>query len=179
MKLKRTFRVDCSLNILLFWKMITHWISTRYWLVSLRWDYNGCFKRSDRLQMIKSGTYKVWSGVIIIFFFFLLLCFFGARGRYIHLTSHQPPPNLHDLTSAWPVMLLVNQRLPEGNQILVGIMSLSLKSIVGKRKFLSTCRWRFLKKNLNVFFYLYLTATNSKEFTSSLTSFCDESQKKN
>ena len=45
-------------------------------------------------------------------------------------------------------------------------------------------RWRFLKKNLNVFLgddmelpYLYLTATNNKEFTgkSSLTSFCAES----
>ena len=45
-------------------------------------------------------------------------------------------------------MLLANQRLPDGNQILAGIMSLS-KSILGKRKFLST----FLKKNLNVFFF--------------------------
>ena len=87
---------------------------------------------------------------------------------YIHLTSHQPPPNLHNLTSAWPVMLLANQRLPDGNQILVGIMSLSPKSILGKRKFLSTCRWRFLKKTFKCFFfYLYLTATNNKEFTSS------------
>ena len=46
---------------------------------------------------------------------------------YIYLTSHQPPPNLHNLTSAWPVMLLANQRLPEGNKILAGIiMSLSI-----------------------------------------------------
>ena len=97
---------------------------------------------------------------------------------YIHLTSYQPPPNLHNLTSAWPVMLLANQRLPDGNQILVGIMSLSPKSILGKRKFLSTCRWRFLKKKFKYFFYLYLTATNNKEFTSSLTSFCGESSKK-
>ena len=161
MKLKRTFRVDCSLNILLFWKMITHWISTWYWLVSLRWDYNGCFKRSDRLQMIKSGTYNVRSGVIIIFFFFFAsLLLWREREKnnawYIHLTSHQPPPNLHNLTSALPVMLLVNQRLPDGNQILVGIMSLSLKSVVGKRKFLNTCRWRFLKKNLNDFFFTFI-----------------------
>ena len=75
-------------------------------------------------------------------------------------------------------MLLANQRLPDGNQILVGIMSLSPKSILGKRKFLSTCRWRFLKKKLNFFFYLYLTATTNKEFTSSLTSFCSESSEK-
>ena len=152
MKLKRTFRVDCSLNILLFWKMITHWISTRYWLVSLRWDYNGCFKRSDRLQMIKSGTYNVWSGVIIIFFFFASLLLWREREKnsawYIHLTSHQPPPNLHNLTSAWPVMLLANQHLPDTNQTLVRIMSLS-KWILGKRKFLSTFRWRLPKKILN------------------------------
>ena len=52
MKLKHTFRVDCSLRhipVLLFWKIITHWISTCCWLVSLRWDYNGCSNRSDRL----------------------------------------------------------------------------------------------------------------------------------
>ena len=80
-------------------------------------------------------------------------------------------------------MLLANKRLPYGNQILARIMSL-LKSILGKRKFLSTSmfRWHFLKK---IFFffcddmelpYLYLTATNNKEFTCkiSLTSFCAE-----
>ena len=46
-------------------------------------------------------------------------------------------------------MLLANKRLPYGNQILARIMSL-LKSILGKRKFLSTSmfRWRFLKKIL-------------------------------
>ena len=151
MKLKHTFRDDCSLrHILLFWTIITHSISTWCWLVSLRWDYNGCFKRSHRLQMIKSDTYNLRSGVILFFCFFCSLLVWREReknnGWYIHLTSHQPPPNLHNLTSAWPVMLLANQRLPDGNQILVGIMSLSPKSILGKRKFLSTCRWRFLKK---------------------------------
>ena len=158
MKLKHTFRVDCSLrHILLFWKIITHWISTWCWLVSLRWDYNGCSKRSDRLRMIKyEDTYNLRSGVIIIIIYlFLFFCFFAPLARegknnawYIHLTSHQPLPNFHNLTSAWPVMLLANQRLPDGNQILVGIMSLSPKSILGKRKFLSTCRWRFLKKKI-------------------------------
>ena len=73
---------------------------------------------------------------------------------YIHLTSYQPPPNLHNLTSAWPVMLLANQRLRHGNQILGGIMSLS-KSILGKRKFLSTFRWRFLKKIFKRFFFFF------------------------
>ena len=45
-------------------------------------------------------------------------------------------------------MLLANQRLQDGNQILARIMSL-LKSILGKRKFLTTSmfRWRFLKKD--------------------------------
>ena len=97
-----------------------------------------------------------------IIMLFLLLCFFGSRWkknnpRYIHLTSHQPPPTLHNLTSAWPVMLLANQRLPDGSQILAQIMSL-LKSILGKRKFLSTFmfKWRFLKKILNVFFFFVM-----------------------
>ena len=54
--------------------------------------------------------------LFIIIIIFLLPCFFGSRGEkknnawYIYLTSHQPPPNLHNLTSAWPVMLLANQR---------------------------------------------------------------------
>ena len=101
--------------------------------------------------------------IIIIIIYFFIFCFFASLTRegknnawYIHLTSHQPLPNLHNLTSAWPFMLLANQQLPDGNQIFVGIMSLSPKSILGKRKFLSTCRWCFLKKNLNVFFFLPL-----------------------
>ena len=57
-------------------------------------------------------------------------------------------------------------------------MSLSPKSTLVKRKFLSTCRWRFLKKKFKYFFYLHLTPTNNKEFTSSLTSFCGESSEK-
>ena len=70
-------------------------------------------------------------------------------------------------------MLLANQHLPDRNQTLVGIMSLS-KWILGKRKFLSTFRWRLPKKILNSSLvmkyyrtvpYLYLTATNNKEFT--------------
>ena len=82
-------------------------------------------------------------------------------------------------------MLLANKRLPDGNQSLAGIMSL-LKSILRKRKFLSTSmfRWRFLKKKKNCddmeLPYLYLTTTSNKEFTdkSLLTSFCAESSEK-
>ena len=99
------------------------------------------------------------SGVYLFYFFaFLLLWLEREKNNawYIHLTSHQPPPNLHNLTSAWPVMLLANQRLRHGNQILAGIMSLS-KSILGKRKFLST----FLKKNLNVVFFFWWWNTAS------------------
>ena len=155
MKLKHTFRVDCSLrHILLFWKIITHWISTWCWLVSLRWDYNGCSKRSDRLRMIKyEDTYNLRSGVIIIIIYlFLFFCFFAPLARegknnawYIHLTSHQPLPNFHNLTSAWPVMLLANQRLPDGNQILVGI-NVSFAEINCREIFKYVhARWRFLK----------------------------------
>ena len=63
-------------------------------------------------------------------------------------------PSLLNLTSAWPVMLLANQRLPDRNQILAGVMSL-LKSVLGKRKFLSTSmfRWRFQKKKFKICFF--------------------------
>ena len=134
-----------------------------------------------------SLTHITWDQALLLLLLLLLLLFASLllwREReknnawYIHLTNHQPPPNLHNLTSAWPVMLLANQRLPDGNQIFVGIMSLSPKSILGKRKFLSTCRWCFPKKKFKCFFCLYLTATNNKEFTSSLTSFCGESSEK-
>ena len=91
-----------------------------------------------------SLTHITWDQALLLLLLLLLfasLLLWREREKnnawYIHLTSHQPPPNLHNLTSAWPVMLLANQRLPGGNQILVGIMSLSPKSIVGK--FLSTC----------------------------------------
>ena len=80
--------------------------------------------------MIKSDTYNLRSGVIFIIIFFLAsLLLWREREKnnawYIHLTSHQPPPNLHNLTSAWPVMLLANQQLPDGNQIFVAIMGAS------------------------------------------------------
>ena len=52
-------------------------------------------------------------------------------------------------------MLLANKRLPDGNHILVRIMSL-LKLILSKRNFLriSIFRWRFPKKLfLTIFFF--------------------------
>ena len=103
------------------------------------------------------GLMLTWDQALFYFIFFASLLLWLEREKnnawYIHLTSRQPPPNLHNLTSAWPVMLLANKRLPYGNQILARIMSL-LKSILGKRKFLSTSmfRWRFLKKKFNVLF---------------------------
>ena len=125
---------------------------------------------SQKCQNYKLRTVGIWTGerfsypvtwdqaLFIYLFIFLLLCFFGSRGEknnawYIHWTSHQPPPNLHNLTFARPVMLLANQRLRHGNQILAGIMPLS-KSILERRKFLSTFRWRFLKKIFKCFFFL-------------------------
>ena len=125
-----------------------------------------------------------WDQALFYFLFFLFasLLLWLEREKnyawYIYLTSCQPPPNLHNLTSAWPVTLLANKHLPYRNQILARIMSL-LKSILGKRKFLSTSmfRWCFLKKILMCCFcdeillaeaaipLIYLTATNNKEFT--------------
>ena len=40
---------------------------------------------------------------------------------YIYFTSRQPPPNLHNLTSVQPVMLLTSKCLPYRNQILARI----------------------------------------------------------
>ena len=76
----------------------------------------------------------------VIFFFASLLLWLEREKNnawYIHLTSRQPPPSLHNLTSAWPVMLLANNRLLYRSQIFARIL--------GKRKFLSTSmlRWRF------------------------------------
>ena len=89
----------------------------------------------------------------------------NLRSGVIYLTSSQPPPNLHDLPFAWPVMFLANKRLPW--------------SVLGEKKFLSTSvfRWRFVKnkKKLMCCFCdeillagavvpLWI-ATNNKEFT--------------
>ena len=81
-------------------------------------------------------------------------------------------------------MLLANQRLQDGNQILARIMSL-LKSILGKRvqmalpkkNFYMCC---FSDEILLAGVAVPLTATNNKEFTgkSSLTLFCAESSEK-
>ena len=95
----------------------------------------------------------------VIFFLASLLLWLErekSNAWYIHLTSHQPPPNLHNLTSAWPVTLLANKRLPYRNQILARIMSL-LKSVLGEKNFLNTSvfRWRFVKKKINNVLFLW------------------------
>ena len=74
-----------------------------------------------------SLTHITWDqALVLLFIIFASLLLWDEREKnnawYIHLTSHQPPPNLHNLTSAWPLMLLANKRLPDGNQIFVGIM---------------------------------------------------------
>ena len=56
-----------------------------------------------------------WDQALLFFF-----CFFGSRGEknsawYIYLTSSQPPPKVHNLTSTWPVMLLANKHIWESN----------------------------------------------------------------
>ena len=106
------------------------------------------------------------SGVIIIIFFASLFLWFEReknKAWYIYLTTHQLPPNLHNLTSAWPVMLLANKRLPYGNQILarITIWCLFWNQILGTRKFLSASmfKWRFLKKNLNALFLWWNTGS--------------------
>ena len=69
----------------------------------------GLFSSANILQIADVTLHLRW-GVIIIF----LLLLWPEREKnnawYIYLTSRQPPPNLHNLTSAWPVMLLANQR---------------------------------------------------------------------
>ena len=75
--------------------------------------------------------------LLLLLLFFVSLAREGKNNaRYIHLTSRQPLPRLHNLTSAWPVMLLANQHLPDGNQIL------AQKSLLKSKK----CR---LKLTLN------------------------------
>ena len=123
------------------------------------WMKKNIYYQKSSLALFLSWCHLTWDQALFYFliFFFASLLLWLEREKnnawYIYLTSRQPPPNLHNLTSAWPVMLLANKRLPYGNQILARIMSL-LKSILGKRKFLSTSmfRWRFLKKIFNVLF---------------------------
>ena len=67
--------------------------------------------------------------IIIIIIIILLLWFERVKNNAsnIHLTNRQPPPNLHNLTSAWPVTLLANQRLPDVNQILARMYDVSIE----------------------------------------------------
>ena len=67
----------------------------------------------------------------------LLLLFFVSLARegknnacYIHLTSRQPLPRLHNLMFAWPAMLLANHYLPDGNQILARSLFLAFLHVI-------------------------------------------------
>ena len=96
-----------------------------------------------------------WDQALLLFFFASLLLWLESEKNnawYIYLTSHQPPPNLHNLTSAWPVMLLANQRLPEG--IKFWRENASFEINFREKKCVSTVRSRFLRKILNVFFFV-------------------------
>ena len=99
-------------------------------------------------QMITFGAILTWDQALFFLLLLLLLLWLEREESntwYIHLTSRQPLSNLHNLVSTRPVMLLANQRLPDGNQILVRIMSLLNLRI---RKFLNTSmfRWCLSKK---------------------------------
>ena len=93
------------------------------------------------------GHPNLRSGIIFLLLLLLLLWLEREESNtwYIHLTSREPLSNLHNLVSTRPVMLSANQRLPDGNQILVRIMSLLNLRI---RKFLNTFmfRWCLSKK---------------------------------
>ena len=111
------------------------------------------------------------------------------NARYIHLTSRQPPPNSHYLKSALTCHVISQSAFTRrasnfgGNNVSFEI-SFSEKKIF---KYVHV-QMALPKKILNVFFlcdemelpYLYLTATNNKEFTGkrSLTSFCAKSSEK-
>ena len=62
------------------------------------------------------GHPNLRSGIIFLLLLLLLLWLEREESNtwYIHLTSRQPLSNLHTLVSTRPVMLLANQRLPDG-----------------------------------------------------------------
>ena len=65
-------------------------------------------------QMITFGAILTWDQALFIFSLLLWLEREKSNTWYIHLTSRQPLSNLHNLVSTRPVMLLANQRLPDG-----------------------------------------------------------------
>ena len=76
---------------------------------------------------LRSGVITIIIIIIIIIILLLWLEREKNNAWNIHLTNRQPPPNLHNLTSAWPVMLLANQRLPDVNQILARMYDVSFE----------------------------------------------------
>ena len=97
----------------------------------MTWSY--CLHRRYSISRQKNSTLVnehalnrepvplTWDQALLL----LLLLFFVSLARegksnacYIQLKSRQPLPRLHNLMFAWPAMLLANQYLPDGNQIL-------------------------------------------------------------
>ena len=150
--------------------MLYHWLTEghSHWAIynsakksAISWWYLTVYLRGRAVEELLERwacNSVTWDQALLYFFASLVQ---GGKNNawYIHLTSRQPPRNLHNLTTVRPVMLLANQRLQDGNQILARIMSL-LKSILGKRELLSTSMfiWGFLKKFFNVLFFLWNTA---------------------
>ena len=123
----------------------------------------------------------------------MLLCFFGSRAGsrkkkinawYIYLTSRQPPPNLHNLTSALTCHVISQSAFTRresnfgGNNVSFEINFREKKIFKYVHVQMALPKKRFCDEMELP--YLYLTATNNKEFTgkSSLTSFCAESSEK-
>ena len=82
---------------------------TLFWQLSINQNMDAQYQVAD------SQTSLTWDQALFFLFFASLLLWLEREKNnawYIYLTSRQPPPNLHNLTSAWPVMLLANKRLP-------------------------------------------------------------------
>ena len=123
----------------------------------------------------------------------MLLCFFGSRAGsrkkkinawYIYLTSRQPPPNLHNLTSALTCHVISQSAFTRresnfgGNNVSFEINFREKKIFKYVHVQMALPKKRFCDEMELP--YLYLTATNNNEFTgkTSLTSFCAESSEK-
>ena len=112
---------------------------------------------------------------LFIYIFFASLLRLAREGKnnacYIYLTSHQPPPNLHNLTSPWHVMLLANQRLFTRRQSNFGQNNVSFEINFRKRKIFKHVQIALPKKKIK----WWNTASWSCR---TLTSFCAERSKK-
>ena len=115
---------------------ITHSIFTSWAALNspINWTTKAKQNKNDKWIFFRSQI--TWDQALFFFFGFLLLWLEREKNNvwYIPLTSRQPPPNLHNLTSAWPVMLLANKRLPYRNQILARIIYVSFEITFREKK---------------------------------------------